>query len=454
MNIKHFEKNKLILSQYLILALSVFCGLGQAEVPDTGNLVDNGGAWQNLPGGCESGGGIMQAVDFNRDGTDDTLVEVIASSGDAYLVNTGTITVPSYHIFLDSTCFTVNPPNVSVSINFYNMLADGFNIANKNTWVRKTVPGVRTTHILSGLGTSSVTASNGVQNVQPYYSSGITNLYIDTARGIRSLQITSNDPESNIEVLELLRQFPNTAAGTNVSVTLDNGSAVMRSVTVPGNTHIVPADSRGIAAPTNMAICAPPLDPDKPYFEVQTSASNDSTNPTPSTAASICYNYPASCDETSIGISAYITICGLAGCISSWRSILSSVDTVTNTICASNPARNVFIVTHAIADTDGDGVNNLTDCNDLDNAVYPGAPELCDAKDNNCNLQIDEGCPVLNNGDFDADGVIGAADHQAFLGTYALCSGDFGFITEADYDSNGCIDRADYRQWYRYYLGF
>ncbi len=32
-----------------------------------------------------------------------------------------------------------------------------------------------------------------------------------------------------------------------------------------------------------------------------------------------------------------------------------------------------------------------TDCDDADNTIYPGAPELCDGKDNNCNLQIDEG---------------------------------------------------------------
>jgi len=54
-------------------------------------------------------------------------------------------------------------------------------------------------------------------------------------------------------------------------------------------------------------------------------------------------------------------------------------------------------------DTDEDGYTVCQgDCNDNDLSVYPGAPEVCDGKDNNCNNQIDEG----TNGTFyrDADG--------------------------------------------------
>ena len=48
-------------------------------------------------------------------------------------------------------------------------------------------------------------------------------------------------------------------------------------------------------------------------------------------------------------------------------------------------------------DLDGDGQTTCAgDCNDNDGSVYTGAPEICgDGKDNNCNMQVDEGCNGL-----------------------------------------------------------
>ena len=43
-------------------------------------------------------------------------------------------------------------------------------------------------------------------------------------------------------------------------------------------------------------------------------------------------------------------------------------------------------------DTDEDGFDAAIDCDDLDPARSPGASELCDALDNDCNGQVDEGC--------------------------------------------------------------
>jgi hypothetical protein len=58
-------------------------------------------------------------------------------------------------------------------------------------------------------------------------------------------------------------------------------------------------------------------------------------------------------------------------------------------------------------DTDGDGFNSTVDCNDNDTSVYPGAPEICDGKANDCNnldLIDPEGAEGCTNYYSDEDG--------------------------------------------------
>ena len=51
-----------------------------------------------------------------------------------------------------------------------------------------------------------------------------------------------------------------------------------------------------------------------------------------------------------------------------------------------------------------DGVDNDLDCDDLDATSYPGAPEVCDGRDNDCNAGIDEGVQTVFYVDGDGDG--------------------------------------------------
>jgi len=66
-------------------------------------------------------------------------------------------------------------------------------------------------------------------------------------------------------------------------------------------------------------------------------------------------------------------------------------------------------------DSDGDGYNQITDCDDSNPNINPGAAEVCgDGTDNNCDAVIDEGCTVCT--DLDSDGFFA----QAGCGSEAL----------------------------------
>ncbi len=81
-------------------------------------------------------------------------------------------------------------------------------------------------------------------------------------------------------------------------------------------------------------------------------------------------------------------------------------------------------------DLDGDGFENDVDCDDSDPSIHPGAIEICDGKDNDCDNSIDEG--LLNTYYLDNDGdLYGDANVQV-----EMCSLPQGYVL----DNQDCDD--------------
>ena len=92
----------------------------------------------------------------------------------------------------------------------------------------------------------------------------------------------------------------------------------------------------------------------------------------------------------------------------------------------------------ATVDQDGDSYTSDVDCDDNDPFVHPGAPEICDGKDNNCNGQIDEGVQNTYYQDADRDGYGNPAI------SVQACTPSSGYVTnnsDCD-DSNAAINPA------------
>ena len=85
-------------------------------------------------------------------------------------------------------------------------------------------------------------------------------------------------------------------------------------------------------------------------------------------------------------------------------------------------------------DNDGDGSFSDVDCDDDDDTIYPGAPEVCDGKDNDCDGAIDEDLAATSYYiDFDGDG------YGDPVSETQLCAIEDGYVT----DNTDCNDNDD-----------
>ncbi|MCB9760433.1 MAG: putative metal-binding motif-containing protein [Alphaproteobacteria bacterium] len=103
-----------------------------------------------------------------------------------------------------------------------------------------------------------------------------------------------------------------------------------------------------------------------------------------------------------------------------------------------------------VVDADGDGYAAEGDCDDEDAAINPGAAEVCDGVDNNCDGQVDEGVTTTwyadNDGDGYGDSAAATEACEAPTGTVAVggdCDdGDAAYNPGAA--ENDCADPNDY----------
>jgi parallel beta-helix repeat protein len=114
------------------------------------------------------------------------------------------------------------------------------------------------------------------------------------------------------------------------------------------------------------------------------------------------------------------------------------------------------------ADDDNDGSLDGADCLPFDSDVKPGAYDLCDGKDNNCDGNVDNGvdmcsegfecrgaigCQVIEVeevfGDANGDGVVGFVDLNLFIASYDSNQNDDNYNDLFDFNSDGNIGFFD-----------
>lgn len=127
-----------------------------------------------------------------------------------------------------------------------------------------------------------------------------------------------------------------------------------------------------------------------------------------------------------------------------WGGIHPPVDDIPGRLIGIQVGRKAFALAKSLfyKDEDQDGFYSYEDCDDTKANVYPGAPEICDGLDNNCDGDIDEGVQLTFYLDNDVDGFGDATQ------TVLACSAPDGFVANNEDCNDGDANEYPGQQWY------